>query len=365
VPEQDLPFVSVVVATTMAREAELQRCLAALLRLDYAHYEVVLVDNRPSRSPERMRLYEGLCRDSRVRIVQEARPGISPARNTGARAARGEIIAFTDDDVVVHPTWLRAVGSRFVVEPATGCVTGPVLPAELETPTQVWFERSGSKLANRYSTTTFRGPAKRTGLRRGAFEVEITVPGEARRREFVYRAGTFGMGANIAMRRSAFAELGGFCEALGTGTSAAGGEDIEALARLLHRGGQLTYDPAAIVWHRHRGDLESARAQMHGYGRGLTAAITALVLADPRHLVGLARMVTTASKVFADRSTRRGADGYPRELASRERSGLLAGPVAYLWGRFRRPRRARLTRWSPPDDPGPVRSPTPVSRGTA
>lgn len=350
IPDQELPVASVVVATTMAREAQLLRCLDALLDLDYPQYEVVLVDNRPSRTPERRKLHERLCRDARVRVVPERRAGISAARNTGAWAAEGEVIAFTDDDVLVERNWLRAVGERFVTEPETGCVSGPVLPAELETPTQIWFERSGSKLASRYVTTTFRGPVRRAGVRRDAFEVEISTAGGERRREFVYRAGTFGMGANISMRRSAFVQMGGFCEALGTGTPAAGGEDIEALVRLLRRGGQITYDPAAFVWHQHRSDLASARRQMHGYGRGLTGAITALVIGDPRHLVGLARMAVTASRVFADRSRQRSQDGYPDDLAARERSGLLLGPAAYLWGRLRRPRRARGRRWSPAAD---------------
>jgi hypothetical protein len=137
------------------------------------------------------------------------------------------------------------------------------------------------------------------------------------------------------MRRATLTELGGFRVALGTGTATAGGEDIEAMVRLLRGGGRITFDPAAIVWHRHRSDLDSARRQMHGYGRGLTAALAALVVGDPRHLAGLGHLALTATRVFAGRADRRRADGYPRELSARERSGLLVGPLAYGLERLR------------------------------
>ena len=333
VPDSALPFATVVVATTMVRVSELDRCLSALLRLEYPAFEVVLVDNRPSTSPERASLYEALCRDARVRVVAEPRPGISAARNHGARLARGEVVAFTDDDVVVDPGWLRAVASRFVAEPDTSCVTGPVLPAELETPAQLWFEQSGSKLPNRCEVTTLRGPARSAGLGRRAFEADVLVPGRPTERAFIYRAGTFGMGANMAWRRPALARLRGFSEALGIGTATMGGEDIDSMMRLLRSGGQFTFDPAAIVHHYHRRDLEGSRTQMYGYGTGFTAVVTSWVLADPRHLAGLAYQLAPALRVLARRSGSRRSGDYPAELATQETRGMRAGPLAYLRSR--------------------------------
>lgn len=333
VSDAELPFASVVVATTMTRQAELERCLAALLSLDYPAFEVVLVDNRPSTSPQRARLHERLCRDDRVRVVTERRPGISAARNHGARVARGEIVAFTDDDVVVDAGWLRAVASRFVAEPATGAVTGPVLPAELETAAQIWFERSGSKLPHRFEVTTLRGPARSAGLRRRSFQADVLVAGRAAERAFIYRAGTFGMGANLAWRRSALERLGWFSEALGTGTAALGGEDIDSLMRLLRRGEQFTFDPAALVHHYHRRDIDGSQRQMYGYGLGFTAVVTSWILRDPRHLVGLCYQFAPGLRVLLRRSGSRRSDGYPRELAAQESRGMRAGPLAYLRSR--------------------------------
>ena len=66
-----------------------------------------------------------------------------------------KIIPILSTSIAAYIGW--ALGRRFATEPATGCVTGPVLPLELETPEQIWFERSGSKLPNRYVTTAPAG----------------------------------------------------------------------------------------------------------------------------------------------------------------------------------------------------------------
>jgi GT2 family glycosyltransferase len=332
-PDAELPFVSVVIATTMQRADELDRCLDSLLALDYPDFEVILVDNRPD--PSRVSLHARFERDPRVRVLDEARPGISAARNRGAREARGEIVAFTDDDAVVHRGWLRGIAQRFLAEPDTGCVSGVVLPAELETPAQIWFERSGSKLEQRYAAVSFHNTGawrSRTlgSLRPARFEIVASVDGQPVDRYLVYRAGKFGMGANIAFRRSALESIGWFDERLGTGTPARGAEDIAAIARLLYRGGRVTMDPASIVLHYHRRDYAGSRTQMYGYGVGLTAALTALVRSDPRHLIGLMYVIAPGFRVLFGRSADRKADSYPKELARTELRGLVAGPFAYL-----------------------------------
>ena len=343
-PAGPAPFISVVVATTMQRLEELDRCLASLLALEYPDFEVILVDNRPDASPQRAALHARLSQDPRVRVVGEARPGISAARNHGARVARGDLVAFTDDDAVAHPGWLRGIAARFAAEPDVDCVSGVVLPAELETPAQIWFERSGSKLEQWYRSVSFHNDGAwrgRTlgGLRRARFEITATAAGADRSDTYLlYRAGKFGMGANLAFRRSALQSLGGFDQRLGTGTPARGGEDIAAIARLLHSGGRITMDPASIVLHYHRRDYPGLQRQMYGYGVGLTAALTALVRSDVRHLVGLAHTVLLGVRVLFGKSAERRADHYPTELARIELRGLVAGPFAYLRSLLTRPR---------------------------
>ncbi|PRC62799.1 glycosyl transferase family 2, partial [Mycobacterium sp. ITM-2017-0098] len=68
----------------------------------------------------------------------EPRPGLSRARNTGLSAATGEVVAFTDDDVVVDRHWLSAIARGFSRGPAVSCVSGIVAAAELRTPAQAY-----------------------------------------------------------------------------------------------------------------------------------------------------------------------------------------------------------------------------------
>jgi hypothetical protein len=99
------PFVSVIVSTR-DRPERIQICLRALLALDYPQYEINVVDNAPSTSATVdfiRQTYRGV---PQVRYIREDRAGLSWARNCGMMAARGEILAFTDDDVVIDPYWL-------------------------------------------------------------------------------------------------------------------------------------------------------------------------------------------------------------------------------------------------------------------
>src|SRR2546423_7474188 len=130
-PAGPAPFISVVVATPMQRLEGLDRCLASLLALEYPDFEVILVDNRPDASPQRAALHARLSQDPRGRVVAEARPGISAARNHGVRVAHGAVVAFTDDDAVAHPRWLRGIAARFAAEPDADCVSGVALPGRL------------------------------------------------------------------------------------------------------------------------------------------------------------------------------------------------------------------------------------------
>ncbi|HWB36149.1 MAG TPA: glycosyltransferase family A protein, partial [Rugosimonospora sp.] len=152
----DAPFISVVVPTVMQRGELLERSIGALAALDYPEFEVIVVDNRPDGTAERAVLHQRLGALPGVRVVSEAYPGISAARNRGVRDARGGIVAFTDDDAVTDPNWLWAFAARFAAEPELACVTGPMLPAELETAAQVWFESSGGKLAADFRPVTYR-----------------------------------------------------------------------------------------------------------------------------------------------------------------------------------------------------------------
>jgi GT2 family glycosyltransferase len=326
-----LPRISVVIPTDLARPDQLQRCAARLAELDYPDYEVIIVDNRPGGGPAAE--FPG------ARVVREPVPGISAARNRGVDVATGEIIAFTDDDVVVDRRWLRAIGERFASEAGLAALSGIVIPLELETPAQVMYEQYGNCLERGLMPLTFE--------RSGRFQVARRVPGTGSERVgSLYKMGEFGQGANMAFRADALRARGGFDEALGTGTPTHGGEDLTMLVELLVTGHRLAYEPGAIIHHSHRATLEELERQLHGYGIGFTAMLLGLAIRDPWHFVGLAGVIPAWLRTQRNPSEGKQShrpDGYPPSLARAELRGMLAGPVAYLHSCWIHRRRLR---WS-------------------
>ncbi|HUB36548.1 MAG TPA: glycosyltransferase [Solirubrobacteraceae bacterium] len=337
-PALALPRASVVVPTSLGRPEQLLACVRALARLDYPDYEIVVVDNRRQGGAGEEVLAR-LGEIAPVRVVAQRRPGISAARNAGIAVADGEIVAFTDDDVEVDRGWLRALGERFVREPGVAGVTGMVVPKELETPAQIWFEESGTGLDRTFATLSFELQAPATGhpLAGERFRMLRIAAGEsAARVDSLYAVGELGQGANMAFRASALRAAGGFDEALGAGTPAQGGEDLAMLVELLVAGSRLAYEPTAIVHHTHRRTLPELERQILGYGLGFTAMLTALVWRDPRHLLGLARVLPAGLHAMlggpSTKRVRRSA-GFPPHLARLELVGMVRGPLAYLASR--------------------------------
>ncbi|MDD7966786.1 glycosyltransferase [Actinomycetospora sp. DW7H6] len=347
-----LPSIAVVIPTIVERSDELVACLDALAAVEYDRFEVVLVDNRRT-IPDDDPLPAALAGRARVRCVREARPGISAARNAGVAATTADVVAFTDDDVHVDTGWLRAIGTRFAEHPDEDVVSGLVLPSELETPSQLMFERyyGGFSGERTFAPTSFR--VKRPGGPPWARASVVARDDEGRemRRFALYGAGACGAGCNIAFRRTALYGPLLFDLALGTGTPARGGEDLAAMIAVLWRGRGIGYEPAATVHHQHRREYDELLRQMSGYGTGFTAMLTSLVLHDRGHLLGLVGQVPKAAVRLGrgattrlrghrpqtpdalDGATSGGERTFPPELARRELAGYLRGPGAYLRSR--------------------------------
>ncbi|GAA4266217.1 glycosyltransferase family 2 protein [Frondihabitans peucedani] len=375
VPDGRLPSITVVVPTIVGRDDELRLLCAGLLAVDYPDAEFLLVDNRVA-VPSGDILPSIAADHPGIRIVTERVPGISAARNAGIAAARGEVVVFTDDDVQVDPGWLRAIGTRFASDPAIDVVTGLILPAELDTPAQIWFEQYYGGFAGERSFSPKLIEAV-PGLPRPLRAARLVARDDAGAeitRFALYGVGAFGAGANMGFRRTALDREGGFDPALGTGTPTRGGEDLAMLISIIWTGGRLAFEPRAVVHHRHRRTLPELERQLFGYGLGFTACMTSLVLADPRHLLAVAwqlppaiRSLTT-DKVLrlvtrprrgpgslsadalgaadavdpeATRSPRLEADSYPLSLARHELRGYPRGPLAYLRSRRRHRRLSR------------------------
>ncbi|MER5866310.1 glycosyltransferase [Kitasatospora sp. NPDC002040] len=304
------PQISVVIATHNRPEL-LRQCLDSLLRTDSPQYEVLVVDNAPDGDDAR-NLIRARYAD-RVRYLREPVAGLARAHNLGLAAARGELIAFTDDDTLVDRNWLTALTAAFAADPRTGCVTGLILPAELETAAQAALQRHG-------------GYDKGFVPRRWSLDAP---PGDPL---FPFTAGKFGSGANMAFRTRLLRALGGFDPATGAGTPTHGGDDLLAFFRVVTSGHVLSYHPDAIVWHRHRRTAEALPAQLYGYGAGLGAYLAAAVATEPRLLPALLRRVPGGLRHAATQARSRTTPAGRRStgLAALELRGMLYGPLGYL-----------------------------------
>jgi hypothetical protein len=350
VPDTELPRISVVIPSIIGRVDELAISLESLRDLDYPDYETVVVDNRRS-IPVDDPLPSLLAERPWVRVVRESRPGISAARNAGVQNSSGDIIAFTDDDVRVDRNWLRALGARFALDSSLRAVTGLILPAELESPAQVWFERyyGGFGAERSFEALTIEPDTTRGSLLRGSRVRARDVAGTTVKHFAVYGIGTYGAGANMAFRRSAFEAIRDFDVALGVGTPARGGEDLAALIDVLWTGGSMGYEPAAFVHHRHRREYDELVHQLDGYGLGFGAMLTSLVWHDKRHLAcllaqvplvatrlvkgALARVPGGSPKASTSPSGPQQVASYPRALIRRDLRSCPKGPFAYARSR--------------------------------
>ena len=313
-------LVSVIIATH-DRTQSLATCLDSLAELDYPHYEVIVVDNAPSNAET----FALLQRDyPTVRYVREDLPGLAIAHNRGLAEARGDLVAFTDDDVRVDAQWLSALVAGFNasshnLDGEVGCVTGMIVPAELETPAQIWLEQYG-------------------GFNKG-FELSVFDLHRHRPESplYPYTAGVFGSGANMAFKRRVLLELGGFDPALGAGSKGVGGDDLAAFFNVVSLGYALVYQPEALVFHRHRRDYAGLQRQAYGYGVGLTAFLTKSVLDEPKRLLDILPLIPQAIFYALSPTSPKNAkkrSDYPKELNWLERKGMLYGPLAYLRSRW-------------------------------
>jgi len=316
-----VPPVTVVVCTR-DRAALLRGALTAILKLDYPNFDVLVVDNAP-RTDESRNMVRDEFSDPRIRLITEPKPGLSQARNAGLRHARGDIVAFTDDDVVVDGAWLREISAGFERMPGTACVTGLVPAGELRSPAQGYFDdRVSWSKCTESKVYSFADPPE--GLPK-----------------FPFCPGVFGTGANFALDRCTALSLGGFDNALGVGTRTGGGEDIDMFTRVILEGYSLVVQPSAIVWHRHRDDLDDLSAQARGYGSGLGAWLTKILLNPHTARLALARTPRVAWSFLKTAGTSRqpaalasrGHDSWDQQLAQvlrLELYSLARGPLNYL-----------------------------------
>jgi len=227
---QDFPRFTVVVPT-YGRPRQLAHCLAALAALDYPRdrFEVVVADDG---SPEPPRAaVEGVRDALPVRLLTPPHGGPAAARNAGADAAQGELLAFTDDDCRPTSGWLRALAARLRAQP-DAAVGGSVRNGLAGNPFSAGSQLLIDFLYQRWNERP-DGPVLFTSN-------------------------------NLAMRTDRFRELGGFDASFPLPAA----EDRELCDRWRARGGPLVYAPEAVVDHYHELDARRFWRQHFRYGVG-------------------------------------------------------------------------------------------------
>ncbi|HEX9038839.1 MAG TPA: polysaccharide deacetylase family protein [Ktedonobacterales bacterium] len=316
------PFVSVVIPTHN-RPAQVAALVETALASDYPaeRFEVIVVDNAPSTNETALLFNRDYMESARVRYVREDRAGSSNARNAGLALARGEIVVFADDDELVDQRWLGEMVRGFESASDVRCVTGLVMPMELETQAQGWFEQFGGYCKAGFSARLFNLTDHR-----------------AESPLYPYNLGIYGAGGSMAFKRDHLLGIGGFDPALGPATPTLGGEDLDAMLRTVLGGHTLAYAPTAIVRHPSHREIGPLRKQMRGYGLGLSSALFKTFITQPRRAPEfLARLPLGLQFAFGAESPHHAGKqvDYPKELTWLEMRGLVAGPFAYLRSRRR------------------------------
>lgn len=210
-----------VIISAFNRGEGLRETLQSVLTQDCggARYEVIAVDNNSTDNTSEVIASFIASGHTNLRHLFEPRQGVSYGRNTGIRVARGSIIAFTDDDVVVAPDWIQSIARCFDQYPAVDYVTGKMLPI-FDAPPPAWLTRESRGpvvLRDRGEQPLFSEP--------GCF-----FPGWAT--------------ANIAFRRAVFEQVGLFSGEFPRG------QDLELIIRVWRAGGRGMYAPDVRVSHR-------------------------------------------------------------------------------------------------------------------
>ena len=217
----ECPKVSVVVCTYNGSRT-IRQCLEAIGRLQFSNYEVIVVDDGSTDSTAE------IAGSFDVRLISTENRGLSSARNSGLRAATGEIVAYIDDDAQPDPHWLSYLVHTFGTTDHAG-VGGPNLSPPED------------------------GPVARC---------VADAPGGPTHVLLTDQLAEHIPGCNMAFRTTLLREIGGFDRQFRIA-----GDDVDVCWRLQQKGQTLGFHPAAVVWHHRRNSIRGYLRQQLNYGR--------------------------------------------------------------------------------------------------
>ena len=215
------PKVSVIVCSYNGGQT-LEACLSSLKKIDYPDYEVIVVDDGSTDNTK-----EILSHHPWVKAIHQTNHGLSVARNVGATASTGDIIAYTDSDCMADPDWLFYLVGTLLSGDYAG-VGGP----NISPPAENWHQACVAAAPGGPSHVLLTDV------------VAEHIPG-----------------CNMAFHRWAFDRIGGFDPEYRKA-----GDDVDFCWRLQQENLVIAFSPSAIVWHYRRFTLKAFRKQQEGYG---------------------------------------------------------------------------------------------------
>jgi GT2 family glycosyltransferase len=223
----------------------------SLLQGDEVPSELIIVDQSKAPNPTIVNLTTH--RTCEIRYLWTQFVGLSRANNRGIAAARHDLLIFTHDDVVVTAAWFGTLVQALLAAEMRSVVTGQVRLTEAERP-------GGFQLTIKVD----EAPA----VYEGRVGKDVLLP------------------LNMAMYRSAAAEVGGFDVRLGPGTPFPGAEDNDLGLRLLEAGYRIIYVPEAVLYHRAWRTGEDYISLRWSYGRGQGAFYAKYLNLQDRYMLG-------------------------------------------------------------------------------
>jgi glycosyltransferase involved in cell wall biosynthesis len=221
-PKEQWPSIAVIICAYNAAET-LDECLRHTCRLDYEPLEILVVDDGSTDATATI-----AAQHPRVRLVRIEHAGLGAARNAGYQAASSEIVAYLDADAYPSPEWPYYLALGFDSS-LVGAAGGP----NVSPPTD---SKGSQRIAHSPG-----GPA------------HVLVSDD--RAEHI-------PGCNMAFWRDLLEDVAGFDPVY-----TAAGDDVDLCWRVLDRGWQISFHPAALVWHHRRPTLKAYLRQQRGYGR--------------------------------------------------------------------------------------------------
>jgi cellulose synthase/poly-beta-1,6-N-acetylglucosamine synthase-like glycosyltransferase len=217
-----------VIVPTYNRVALLERTLESLFRQEHAEFEVIVANDGSSDGTDAY--LSRLASEGRITYVAHRNSGLAATRKAGLARAKGELIAFTDDDCILPTDWLRRLGSHFL-DPSVAGVGG----------------------------------ATKTGNPGNHFAVTNDLINNYFKSVLHARSGAapYLTGNNIAYRKSALDRVGGPDPRFRMGA-----EDRDLVYRVARSGGRLVYDPSIVIGHFNDADFPGFVRHQFRQGNG-------------------------------------------------------------------------------------------------